>query len=278
MAKVLLAVDMSYQVYRAAAAHPMLTSRRVFTGGLYGFWTTLAKTIRETDATHLALGQDVKPYRRSETYPEYKLLRKAKADDDLLRMYKASMTLVLESLEEAGLQPWGIPGFEFDDLAAHCVRKYRHRYDRIVAASNDSDLWQLLGADNFSIFRKSKADIVTGATLHDAFGKPITPDEYMLMTALTGTHNDIAGIPGVGAVTALKAIRDPSVMRKYRDGHNALIERNLALIKLPHPEFPWSATIPSMEGLNPRRLYRYLGRYDIEVTGAISNALDQLRG
>lgn len=278
MDKVLLAVDLSYQVYRAAAAHPMLTCRRVFTGGLYGFWTTLAKTIRETRATTVVLGQDVKPYKRSEAYPDYKQLRKAKADDDLLRMYKASMALVLESIEEAGLQAWGIPGFEFDDLAAHCVHKYRWRYDRIVAASNDSDLWQLLGAENFAIFRKSRADMVTGANLHDAFGKPITPEEYMLMTALTGTHNDIAGIPGVGPVTALKAVRDPAAMRKLRDGHQAVIDRNLALIKLPHPEFPREASIPYMEGLNPRGLYRFLGRHDIEVTGAIANALDQLKG
>lgn len=277
MANILLVVDLSYQVYRASAAHPMLTNRRIFTGGLYGFWTTLAKTIRDTQATRVAFGQDVKPYKRSETYPEYKQLRKARQDEDLLKMYKQSMALVLESLEAAGLQAWGIPGFEFDDLAGHCVMKYRHRHDRIVAASNDSDLWQLLWCDNFSIYRKSKADIVTGAHLHDAFGAPITPEDYMLMTALTGTHNDIAGIPGVGPVTALKAIRDPAVMRRLRDGHHQLIERNLALIRLPHHEFPWEATIPSNDGLNARALYRYLGTHDIDVTAAIANALDQLR-
>lgn len=278
MARNLLVVDMSYQVYRASAAHPMLTNRRIFTGGLFGFWTTLAKTIRDTQATHVAFGQDVKPYKRSETYPAYKQLRKAKADDDLLMMYKQSMRLVLESLEAAGVTPWGVPGFEYDDLAAHCVMKYRHRYDRIIAGSNDSDLWQLLWCENFSIYRKSKTDLVTHASLHDAFGQPITPEEYMLMTALTGTHNDIAGIPGVGAVTALKAIRDPALMRKYRDGHGQLIERNLALIKLPHKDFPQSVRIPSMAGLKPRALYRYLGTHDIEVTGAIANALDQLVG
>jgi len=250
----------------------------VFTGGLYGFWTTLAKTIRETQATHVALCRDVKPYKRSEAYPDYKLLRKAKADEDLLRMYSQSMKLVLESLEEGGFAPWGIPGFESDDLIGHCVGKYRFRFDRIIAASNDSDLYQLLGADNFSIYRKGKADMVTGATLRDSFGKPLTPEQYMLMTALTGTHNDIAGIPGVGPVSALKAIRDPAWMRKYRDGHGAILERNLALIKLPHPEFPRTAALPTHPGINPRALYRYLGRHDIEVTGAIANAIDQLRG
>lgn len=276
-ARVLLLVDNSYQVYRAAAAHPMLTSRRVFTGGLYGFWTTLAKTIRETQATHIAFCQDIKPYRRSETYPEYKQLRKQRADEDLLRAYKQSLKLVEESIEAAGLQAWGVPGFESDDLVAHCVMKYRHRFDRIYAASNDSDLWQLLWCDNFYIWRKSKADVVGGATLHDAFGKPITPAEYMLLTAITGTHNDVAGIPGVGPVTALKALRDPATMRKLRDGHGDVIDRNLALISLPHKDFPRGASLPASHGVDPRSLYRYLGGHDIEVTGALASALDQLR-
>lgn len=275
--KILLATDLSYQVYRASAAHPMLTSRRVFTGGLYGFWTTLAKTIRETAATRAVFCQDVKPYKRSETYPEYKLLRKARQDDDLLKMYKQSMSLVLESLEVAGLTPWGIQGFESDDLIGHLAPRYRHRYERIIAASNDSDLWQLLAIENFAIWRKSKADMVTGANLHDVFGRPITPAEYMLMTALTGTHNDIAGIPGVGPVTALKAVRDPATLRKMRDGYDSLINRNLALIKLPHPDFPRDAAMPTHDSIDSRALYSFLGRYDIEVTGAISAALEQLK-
>ena len=35
MTRKLLTVDLSYQTYRAAASHPMLTCGQVFTGGLY---------------------------------------------------------------------------------------------------------------------------------------------------------------------------------------------------------------------------------------------------
>lgn len=274
--KTLLAVDLSYQVYRATAAHPMLTSRRIFTGGLYGFFVTFAKIARETRATSVAFCQDVKPYRRSLIYPEYKQLRTKNRDEDLLRMYKQSMRLVLEVLEECGLQPWGIEGFESDDLIGHCVMKYRHRFSRLYAASNDSDLWQLLRYPNFHIYRKSLADVVTPASLNDAFGQPITPDEHMLMTALTGTHNDIAGIDGVGTVTALKAIRDPSLMRKLRERHGELIDRNLALIKLPHPEFPRAAPLPVHGKFSPRTLIRALGRYDVDVTASMVSAFEAL--
>jgi 5'-3' exonuclease len=276
MTRILLAIDLSYQTYRAAAAHPMLTSRRVFTGGLYGFFTTFAKMMRETRATHVAFCQDVKPYLRSLVYPEYKQLRKASADDDLLKMYKQSMSLILEVFEECGLQPWGVPGFESDDLIGHCVMKYRHRFDRIYAGSNDSDIWQLLWADNFFIYTKSINELISGASL--AKKHNITPEQFMLATALQGTHNDIAGIVGVGEKTAIKAVRDdPALLRALKAKHGELIERNLGLIKLPHVELPRSTALPQHGGsFNPRQLYKSLGRYDIDVTGSMVNAFEQI--
>ncbi len=276
--RILLAVDLSYQTYRAAAAHPNLSSRRIFTGGLYGFFMTLAKTIRETRATDLVICRDVRPYKRSETYPEYKMLRKKAADDELLYLFKESLELVMDALEACGIPMWGIEGFESDDLIGHLVMKYRHRFAMIYAASNDSDLYQLLWAHNFAIYRKSIADIMTGKKL--AAERFLTPEEFMLATALTGTHNDIEGIRGVGPVTAHSVVRTreskPAQWRGFRERHGALIDRNLALIKLPHPDFPHEATMPRAERIDIRALYKVLGRYDIDVTGAVERAVEQI--
>ena len=276
MATVLLCVDLSYQVYRAAAAHPMLTCRRMFTGGLYGFLQTFAKTVRETRATHVAFCQDRKPYVRSLEYPEYKQLRKKNANDDLLKMYTESMALVVGILEGAGLNLWGIDGFESDDLIGHCVMKYRHRFDKIYGASNDSDLFQLFWADNFYVYSKGITDVMDGKGLMAKHG--LTPEQFMLATALQGTHNDIAGIPGVGIVTAVKAVKDIPLLRKYRDSHGDLIDRNLGLIKLPHAQFPKQACLPvTKTSFNDRALYRSLGRYDIDVTGSMVQAFEQIQ-
>ena len=272
---VLLCVDLSYQCYRAAAAHPMLTSRRVFTGGLYGFMTTIAKIIRETKATQVVFCRDVKPYLRSRDYPEYKMLRGAKRDDELLKMYQQTMTLVLEVLEALGFEPWGIAGFESDDLIGHSVIKYHNRYEMIYAASNDSDLFQLLYIDNFAIYSKNIADVTTGASLLKNTG--LTPAQFSHMTALTGTHNDIAGIAGVGPVTAKNALRDPSLMRTLRDKHAAIIDRNRKLIKLPHDELPRDTRLPRYNNtFDARQLYRSLGFYDIDVTNSMVNAFEQV--
>ncbi len=273
--KILLAIDLSYQTYRAAAAHPMLTSRRVFTGGLYGFFMTFAKMVRETKATHVCFCMDTKPYLRSKTYPEYKLIRKKSADPELQLRQKESMSLVLQTLEDCGLETWAIQGFESDDLIAHCVNKYRHRFHMIYAGSNDSDLFQWLHIPNFAIYTKDLASVWTSAKLLKE--QELTPAEFMLSTAITGTHNDVAGIMGVGPKTALKAIKDPGTMRNLRAIYSSVIDRNLDLIKLPHADFPFAATIPMhADKFNPRQLYRSLGQYDIDVTPTIVNAFEQL--
>lgn len=273
---VLLAVDLSYQTYRAAAAHPMLTSKRTFTGGLYGFLTTLAKTIRETRAERIVICQDRKPYLRSITYPMYKQLRKKREDDELLMMYTQSMKLVLDAMEEIGFPVWGIDGFESDDLIAHTVRQHRSRFDRIYAASNDSDLFQLFEYDSFLVYKDGIGNLIDRNRL--LYDTGLTPSQFMLASALQGTHNDIEGIDGVGPKTAAKAAKDPALLRRYQDSHGAIIARNLALIQLPHPEFPRSVPIPPLERkFNAQRLYRFCGRYDIDVTKAMLDSFEQLQ-
>lgn len=274
MTRVALAVDLSYQTYRATAAHPMLTHGRTFTGGLYGFLTTLAKQIRETKATDVVICRDVKPYLRSKVYPEYKQLRKANADDELLKAYTQSMSLVLEVIEEVGLPVMAYPGFESDDCIGWLVHRHRHRFKTIYAASNDSDLWQLFWCDHFKILRKDIGDVYDRQRLWKEHG--VTPDEFALASALTGTHNDIAGIPRVGLTTALKALRDPGLMRQYRERHGELIARNQALIKLPHVEFP-QAPLPSPPHCFERRgLYKFCARFGIEVTKSMLESFEQV--
>ena len=273
---ILLGVDLSYQVYRASAAFKMLSSGKAFTGGLYGFLITLAKTIRETGSNRIVLCQDRKPYKRSELYPEYKQLRKKNRDDNLLDLYNESMPMVLDAMHDFGFPIWGVDGFESDDLMGHIVGQHRSRFSMIYAASNDSDLWQLLNCEWFRVFSDGLKSMMSRDLLMKKL--QLTPDEFMLATALSGTHNDIAGIPGCGEVRSRAAIRDPALMRKYRDAHDALIERNLSLIRLPHPLFPKDEPIPPrMKSFNARALYKWAGRYDIEITKSMLDAFEQLQ-
>jgi 5'-3' exonuclease len=276
----LLLVDVSHHCYRQSAAHPQLSARGMFTGGLYGFVVAVAKAVRETDATHAVFGLDWKPYLRSYDYPQYKQVRKSRMDPELKERAAETQVLVLGMLGECGLATWGVQGFEYDDLVGHAVRKYRHRFGRMWAMSNDSDLNQLLYVtDRFAVLRGALGDAYRRKDLlRDCPG--LSRDEWLTMHAMMGTHNDVEGIPRVGPKTALSAVRTPGKMRAYREAHGELIERNRRLIELPHRELPWSAAMPlrSERGFDARAFYRFLSAFDIDVRASIERPWRRIGG
>ena len=274
--RILLAVDLSYQTYRAASSHPTLKSMDdVFTGGVFGFMVTLAKTIRECRATHVVVTKDVKPYRRSETYPEYKMLRKNTQDLELRDKYLASVPLVEELLDVVGIPTMEAPGFESDDCIAHIISHHRHRYQTIYAASNDSDLYQLFYCAWFKVWRKDAESVMDYWRLLKETG--LEPEEFIMASALMGTHNDIAGIPKVGPVTSYKAAKNPGLLRPYLERHGELIQRNLGLIRLPHAAFPRDLPVPHRhKAFDARALYKWCAKYDITTTRSMVDAFEQV--
>src|SRR3954471_16057430 len=221
---VLLCVDFSYQTYRATCANPRLTCDGTFTGGLFGFFHFLGKAVRETDATRMAICLDTKPYRRSIIYPQYKQVRKTRQDPETREKYELSKRLILEVLFSVGAPVYAHEGFEADDIMAGLALRYRHRLGHIFLATNDSDPFQLLWVDNLAIYKTDFANLVTKQTMLRDLG--VTPEEFMLATALQGTHNDVEGIPGVGEKTALRAVKDKAALRALRSKWAELIDRS----------------------------------------------------
>lgn len=277
----LLAVDLSNQVYRAAAAHQTLTSRDTFTGGLYGFLVSVCSAVLKVGATDLVLCRDLKPYVRSQLYPEYKLLRQETRDPELKALADTSMQQVLDLAAALGLPVWGVPGFESDDLIGHAVRRYGWRFDLVVGMSNDADLKQLFSHPRFALF-------ANGALQQPAPGNPrfvvdkqvtATPEEYVHMLCLMGTHNEVAGLQGVGPVRAAAMVQDPVKWRRAQAEHAELLARNRQLITLPHPQLEQAGRVilpRATRPFTPRDLYRFAARYDIDVTPRMTEAFEQV--
>ena len=122
--KILLLVDLSYQSYRATSSHLDLTSADgTFTGGVYGFLVSLARTILDCEASHVVVCQDIKPYVRSKEYPDYKMLRRnVKKDaraEEIREKHLLSVPLICAAMEEVGIPLLGVAGFESDDCIAN---------------------------------------------------------------------------------------------------------------------------------------------------------------
>lgn len=273
----LLLVDLSNQAYKAAASHPHLSSGRNFTGGLFGVLISLCKAINDVGATRVVVCEDTKPYKRSLDFPAYKSDRKSSADETLVMKATETKTLCLELFNSLNIPSWKVPGFECDDIVAWAVRKYRNRYDNVIAMANDSDLYQLFEFDNFQAYRGKKG-LYTKAEFIEQFGD-ISPDEFRSILALAGTHNAVPGIPGVGEVTAKKLLANPAKLREVRAKHPGIMERNMDLIVLPHPDFPSDLGLNvSKHVYNERSFIKFCSRYEITVTTFMREAFEKLSG
>jgi DNA polymerase-1 len=271
----LLMVDFSYQVYRATCANPNLSSDGVFTGGLFGFFMWLGKAVRETQATRLAICVDTPPYRRSLTYPQYKQSPRTFKESETKERYEVSKRQVLEVLRALDVHLYACEGFEADDIGAGIALRYRHRMERIYWGTNDSDAFQLLDIDNLAIYRTDMKQLVTRDALWQMM--EVTPQQFMLATALSGTHNHVEGIPGIGKKRSIDAVKDPVKLRALRGKWGDMIDRNVSLIRLPHVELPAMVThlLSSHSDFNPRMLYHALAPYDIDVSEWMVKAFDQ---
>lgn len=271
----LLCVDLSNQVYKAAAANPNLTSGRTFTGGVYGFVMFFAKAVSASGATQAVICKDLPPYVRSTEYPQYKKLRESNKDEELVIKVAQTKKILDEMFELLGMPVMGIKGYESDDMIGLVVKKYRHRFHRIVAASNDSDLYQLFDlCPGFSVYR-GKNGFYDSAEFDSEWG--LSRDQFMEAHALMGTHNDIEGIEGIGPVRAKSIVLDPPKLRSYRLSHASLIERNKRLIVLPHPSLDPTVQLPRpTKTFNEREFIRFMGRLDIKVSQQLLNSLEKV--
>ena len=273
--RVLICVDLSNAAYKAAAVNPGLTSGDTFTGGLYGFLIAVQKAISAVEATDIVICEDRKPYVRSQLYPAYKELRKTTRDPELYERAQETIGLIKQFIEVAGWPLWSVPGFESDDLIGHAVIKYRNRYKQVIAMSNDSDLYQLFKYPGFSIW-KGKKGLYTKKSYEREWAG-LSLEHLPTALALTGTHNDVEGVRGIGTVTAIGIVSHPFKLRKALEQHADIIKRNLELIRLPHKDLPKDLLIPDYtRHFVERDLLRFCGRYDINITRSMCTAFERI--
>jgi len=277
--RVLLIADFKNVVYRSTSTHASLFSGRTFTGGLYGFMVSLLRAVRDVQATSVVVATDLQPYVRKQQFSGYKGDRKKNRDPDDPFLLKSaqSMPLAKAFVECLDLPFWEAEGFEYDDFCAWGAKQFSHRFDRVVAMTNDSDLYQLFDIDNFTVYRGSEKGLFDRAEFVKEYGE-LSREEWINVLCMTGTHNAVPGIEGVGIKTALKAIRDPVAMRNILAKHGDIIERNRPLVALPHASFkPAQDHRVRRHQFELRDFVRFCTRYEIQVTARMVEALTDLR-
>ncbi|MEM1033231.1 MAG: DNA polymerase I [Myxococcota bacterium] len=200
---VLWLIDLSNYVFRAYHALPPLqNSHGEPTGATLGTLNMLNRMIEDHRPSHIAVVMD-SPGRgfRGEIDPEYKANR-SKAPPDLSHQIQRCR----EIFEAYGMPIYMKEGYEADDLIATLTRQALDEGWRVVIASTDKDLMQLIRPDErvlcWDAMRNKVYDL---AAVDKKFG--VAPERVRDVLALIGDSSDnVPGVPGVGPKTAAKLI------------------------------------------------------------------------
>jgi len=196
-----LVVDCYNLCYAALYTTGDLSWEDMEVGTTFGFLRQVFSIAKKFKSGKLVFCWDSRKSYRKQLYPEYK----ADRNQDLTKEEELKLRLARRQIDE--LRTKIIPafgfknsfirtGYEADDLIAFIVTACPNT----VVVSADSDLWQLL--DSTSIYNQRAKKMIT----KDEFKKEhrIEPYRWGDVVALTGSHNNVSGIDGIGPVNAIK--------------------------------------------------------------------------
>ena len=225
----LLVIDGHSMVFRAWFAIPsrLTSGSGVDTRGAYGFLTTLIRTLRDHQPTHVAVTFDTRaPTFRDELFDQYKAQRPP-VDPEL----HAQIPMVETIMAAMGVPVYKIDGWEADDVVGTLVRRAEAEGIRGLILSGDADQLQLVNDNTNLLMYSGFGDVrVYDATAVEERYDGLGPEFVAEIKALEGDPSDnIPGVPKVGK----KAAR--TVLTRF--GHFDNLYANLdAVAQIPSAE------------------------------------------
>ncbi|MSP24505.1 MAG: DNA polymerase I [Myxococcales bacterium] len=198
---VLYVIDLFNFLFRAYhAMPPMHAASGEPTHATLGTLNMILRIVEDQRPQYLAVAMDSPGLGfRGELAPSYKAHR-PRAPEDLVVQIERSR----EIFEAYGVPIFREDGFEADDLIATLVRHGRAAGLRVVVASSDKDLLQLVGAD-VVMWDAMRNKVFGPLEVREKFG--VGPELVRDLLALVGdTSDNVAGIAGVGPKTAAQLL------------------------------------------------------------------------
>ncbi|MBM4371148.1 MAG: DNA polymerase I [Deltaproteobacteria bacterium] len=274
---VVVLVDGSSFLFRAYHALPRLTnSHGLSTHALRGYASMLLKTLSQHPAAYAAVVLDPRgPSFRAGLFPAYKANRPPTPPD-----LKEQFPYVEPLTEAMGVPVVRAEGFEADDVIATLAVRARDAGLRVLIASGDKDLMQLVG-DGISMVDTMRDRTWDPAAVEEKFG--VLPGALGEVLAIMGDSSDnIPGVRGIGPKGAAELVRSfgtleeiyrhlervekPRIRQLLEESRElALLSRILVTLRtdveLP-PGFAWlrprgldrTALLPLLEELEFRQL------------------------
>ncbi len=202
-------IDAHSYIYRAYHAISHLSaSHGLPTNAIFGVTNMLLKVLREKKPEYLAMVFDARgPTFRHDLLETYKANRPAMPDD-----LSVQIPYIKDIIRAENLPALELEGYEADDLIATIVKRLASDEHRIVIASGDKDLLQLV-SPYVTIWDPMKDRRIDLESLRKEYG--LEPGQMADVFALAGDAIDnVPGVPGIGPKTAL------SLIQRYRSVEN----------------------------------------------------------
>ena len=199
---VLYLVDLSGYVFRAYhAVAPLTSPSGEPTHATYGTVNMLQKLVDDRRPMYLGVAMDSGGRTfRDDLDANYKAHRPPPPEDLSLQMKRCK-----EIVEAYRIPIFVADNLEADDLIAVAVQRAKAKNLRVVIASSDKDLMQLVDDDRVMMWDAMRDKVYGPAEVEEKLGVP--PHMVRDLLALVGdTSDNVPGVPGVGMKTGAELL------------------------------------------------------------------------
>lgn len=199
---VLYLVDLSGYVFRAYhAISPLSSAGGEPTHATYGTVAMLSKLVDERRPAYLGVAMDSGGRTfRDDLDARYKAHRPPPPPDLTVQMDRCR-----QIVEAYRIPIFVADGLEADDLVAVAVARAKEKGLRVVIASSDKDLMQLVDDERVMLWDAMRDKVYGAPEVIAKFGVP--PEQVRDLLALVGDASDnVPGVPGVGLKTAAELL------------------------------------------------------------------------
>ena len=208
--KTLFLLDAYALIFRAHFAfskNPRINSKGLNTGVMFGFTNALLEILNKKNPTHIGVAFDVSgPTFRHEQFPEYKAHRDETPED-----IKVGAPIVKDIVRAFNIPVLELQGYEADDIIGTFAKKASKQGFEVFMMTPDKDYAQLVEEHVYlykPAFMGNGVDVLGVNEVLEKWDIERV-DQVADILGLQGDAADnIPGIPGIGAKTAVKLLKE----------------------------------------------------------------------
>lgn len=201
------AMALIYRAHFAFSKNPLINSKGMSTGATLGFTNSLLEALTKESPTHAMVAFDTSaPTFRHDSFEEYKAQREEQPED-----IRIAIPYVKKIIDGFNIKRVELDGYEADDIIGTMAKRAAREGFTVYMMTPDKDFSQLV-EENIYLYKPAymgnAVDVMGVNEVLQKFGVAHV-DQVRDILALQGDSIDnIPGIPGIGAKTAVKLISE----------------------------------------------------------------------